>query len=155
MPIIASAGRSRATSLALTWLNESPESAHVLATARQLMAIENHLKRQLPAAFARNCRAARLENDSLTIAVPSAGFAAKLRQMAPRLLSELNASGWHLNELNVKVQASLAQYAAKKPPREVQPLAPESLKAFRALLEATPAGPLADAIQRLLAHHGG
>lgn len=151
----ASPGRSRSASLAVNWLSASPESASVLATARQLMAIEQSLKRQLPAAFASACRAARLDQQCLTLSVPSAGFAAKLRQMAPRLLANLNASGWNITELAVKVQAGSPPGVTQKRTRNVEPLGPASLAAFRKLLETTPPGPLADSINRLLKHHGG
>ena len=148
-------GRSRSASLAVNWLSTNPESATVLATARQLLAIEQNLTRQLPSAFASACRAARLDQHCLTLAVPSAGFAAKLRQMAPRLIADLNAAGWNITELAVKVQAGNPVSVTQKRVRDIEPLGQTSLAAFRKLLETTPPGPLADAINRLLKHHGG
>src|SRR5690606_20385820 len=95
----------------------------VLTTARMLIAIEHAAKKVLPPALAQVCRVARIDRQQITLAVPSAAYAARLRQLAPRIIQLLTGDGWNLNELDVRVQASLLQNKIKAAPaREVVPL---------------------------------
>jgi len=139
--------------LALSWLGSDQQGAQVLATARHLMAVEQAAKKALPPALAKVCKVARIERQQITLAVPSAAYAAKLRQLAPRIIQLLNNSGLNLNEVSVKVQAGLWQSQTKTAPREVVPLDAAALQAFEVLHSGLRAGPLADAVQRLLKHH--
>ncbi|MGP1613867.1 MAG: DciA family protein [Pollutimonas bauzanensis] len=139
--------------LAVSWLGSDQHGSQVLATARQLIAVEHAAKNALPPALASVCRVARIDRQQITLAVPSPAYAAKLRQLAPRILLLLNGSGWNLNEISVKVQASLLQSRTETPLRQVEPLDDKALHAFDELQNKLPPGPLAEAIKRLLGHH--
>ncbi|MDS1142582.1 DciA family protein [Pusillimonas sp. SM2304] len=139
--------------LALSWLGSDQQGAQVLAAARNLMAVEQAAKQALPPALAEVCKVARIERQQVTLAVPSAAYAAKLRQLAPRIVQLLNDSGWNLNEISVRVQAGLWQSQTKTASREVIPLDDAALEAFETLRSGLRPGPLADAIQRLIRHH--
>ncbi|HEY9280544.1 MAG TPA: DciA family protein [Eoetvoesiella sp.] len=141
---------------AIGWLGSDQHGANVLTTARMLISIEHAAKKVLPPALAQVCRVARIEKQQITLAVPSAAYAARLRQLAPRILQLLTEDGWNLNELNVRVQAGLLQNQTKAAPaREVVPLDDNALKAFEKLEKGLAPGPLADAVKRLLVHHRG
>jgi hypothetical protein len=128
----------------------------VLATARKLIAVEQATRKVLPPALAQVCRVARIDRQQITLAVPSAAHAAKLRQLAPRIAQSLTEGGWNLNEVSIKVQAGLLPTQTKTAlPKEVVPLDDNALNAFEKLQSALSPGPLADAIQRLLTHHRG
>jgi hypothetical protein len=73
----------------------------------------------------------------LTLAVPSAAHAAKLRQLLPTVTRQMNAAGWNISEALVHVQAHLFASVTEK------------------LHDSLPQGPLAQAIERLLRHHRG
>jgi hypothetical protein len=121
-----------------------------------LLAVEHAAKKILPPALAQVCRVARIEQQQITLAVPSAAYAARLRQLAPRIVQLLTGSGWNLNEINIKVQAGLLQNQTKAAtPKEVAPLDENALKAFEDLQNSLKPGPLADAVKRLLTHHRG
>ncbi|MGB6106144.1 MAG: DciA family protein [Pusillimonas sp.] len=139
--------------LAVSWLGSDQHGAQVLMAARNLIAAEQAAKQALPPALAAVCKVARIERQHITLAVPGAAYAAKLRQVAPRVLQLLNGSGWNLNEISVKVQAGLGQNQTKSAPREVIPLDDAALEAFETLRSGLRPGPLADAVQRLLRHH--
>ena len=140
--------------LAVSWLGSDAQGAQVLTMARNLLKVEQAINATLPAALAGVCKVARIERQQLTLAVPSAAYASKLRQMAPRIAELLTASGWNLNEISVKVQAGLLQTQTKPAPsRDVTPLDKGALNAFAELQNNLGPGPLADAIQRLLEHH--
>lgn|SRR5690606_1140507 len=148
-----SSSSSRPAALAVSWLGGDQHGAQVLTTARNMMAVEQAAKKTLPPALAGACKVARIERQQVTLAVPSAAYAAKLRQLAPRIIQQLNDDGWNLNQMSVKVQAGLWQNRTNTAPREVIPLDEAALEAFEALRNGLRPGPLADAVQRLLRHH--
>lgn len=120
-----------------------------------MLAIEQATARVLPPALAQVCKVARIERQQITLAVPSAAYASKLRQLAPRIIVLLNEGGWNLNEIIVRVQAGLLQSETKPALRESLPLGEAGLAAFSALQENVAPGPLADAIAHLLVRHKG
>lgn len=146
---------ARGENTAMGWLGHDARGAGVLATARLHLQIQRTVAAAVPPVLGAVCRVARLETDKLQLAVPSAAHAAKLRQMAPRIAQALQAAGWNLNEIAVKVQAGLPGAGMKpsRPPRETIPLDETALGAFETLRETLNPGPLADAIERLLRHH--
>lgn len=139
--------------LAVSWLGSDQRSASVLETARNLIAVEHAAKKVLPPALAAVCRVARIDRQQITLAVPSAAYASKLRQLAPRILLLLNDSGWNLNEISVRVQAALLPSQTKITPHRVEPLGERALDAFATLQDNLRPGPLADAVSQLLANH--
>lgn len=142
------------TQTAIGWLGSDQHGSSVLTTARMLISIQHAAKQVLPPALAAVCRVARVEQQHITLAVPSAAYAARLRQLAPRIVQLLTQSGWNLNEISVRVQAGLLQSQIKTTPiKQAQPLGETALNAFEELQGKLDAGPLADAIGRLLMRH--
>ncbi|MVW80807.1 DciA family protein [Bordetella sp. 02P26C-1] len=141
----------------LGWLGHDARGAGVLATARRHLQIQQAIGAILPPTLGVVCVVAKLEPPRLQLAVPSAAHAAKLRQLAPRIVQALNTQGWNLNEITVRVQAGMPRPGSKapRPPKEAQPLGPTALGAFETLQESLRPGPLADAVAKLLAHHKG
>lgn len=144
---------SLTATLALNWLRADQHGASVLATAKNLLAAEQEASHALPPGLAKVCRVARIEKQRLTLAVPSAAYASKLRQLGPSILARLNDAGWNLNEITVRVQGSLAQNMTESSTRTTEPLGPGALDAFSELRSNLQPGPLSDAIERLLKHH--
>ncbi len=145
---------SSAATLALDWISADTHGASVLATAQNLLDAEHIARQALPPGMASVCRVARIENQRMTLAVPSAAYASKLRQLAPRILTRLNDAGWNLNEITVRVQGALVQGPTLPPVRMAEPLGAVALGAFSQLHDTLSPGPLSDAIEKLLARHG-
>lgn len=146
--------RSRAAgTLALDWVSHDARGASILATAKNLLDAEQEARRVLPLGIAAVCRVARIENQRMTLAVPSAAYASKLRQMVPRIVARLNEAGWNINEITVRVQGALVQSPTPKFQKTAEPLGPVALDAFSRLRDAVEPGPLSDAIQQLLQRH--
>lgn len=144
----------QAADTAIEWLGNDRHGANVLTTARTLLALEKAIQAILPPGLAETCRVARMENERVTLAVPGAAYAARLRQLAPRTVAQLAHGGWNLTEIQVKVQASLLQSGIKSPqPKQSIPLDHQALEAFRGLHENLRPGPLADAVARLVERH--
>jgi hypothetical protein len=74
--------------------------------------------------------------------------------MTPAIAQRLQQSGWTIEQIVVRIDARAAVGEAQKPLRETQPLGPEALRSFETLGSQVAPGPLADAIRRLLSHHG-
>lgn len=139
---------------ALKWLALDETGASIMATAQALMQAEEVIRKAMPPVLAHSCRVANIDRQCLTLAVPAAAHATRLRQLIPSLLRALTRHGWNVNQIEIRVQAGLMAPTTQKPPREVQPLGREALKSFQELQDNVAPGPLADAIGRLLVHHG-
>lgn len=140
--------------LAIQWLSSGGPSADVLATARYLLDLERATHKALPAGLAQACKAARIDGQQMTLAVPSPAHAAKLRQLAPSIAAKLSEQGWNISEVSVKVQARLSENRIKPlQAGNTQPLDTAALHAFDELSTRLRPGPLADAVRRLLNHH--
>lgn len=141
---------------AIDWLGHDQHSANVLATAHKMLAMEQTVRQVLPPALGRVCRVAKLDRQQLTLVVPGAAHASRLRQFTPRVLANLATGGWNLNEIIVRIQADISQgVTIERPGKQVNTLGQPALQAFSILHEQLPAGPLANAVSRLLARHQG
>lgn len=141
---------------AVEWLRGDSHGATVLSTVKLLLSAESSVKAALPPALAHSCRVARIDRQQITVAVPSAAYAAKIRQLAPSIIRALTHDGRNINEVVVKVQASLLKNQTKTTQMKTAiPLDDTALSAFEELKEKVGPSPLADAIQQLLRHHRG
>lgn len=153
-PFNRASSQNKQSLSAIDWLSQGRQSADVLATARRLIELEQLARKGLPRNLAAVCRVARFEGQDLTLAVPSAAHAAKIRQLAPRIVQLLISNGWNLNQIKVKVQASLNQNVTKESyKKEANTLDEQALTSFENLYHNTPPGPLADSLKRLLERH--
>lgn len=145
-------GQTGSTHL-IGWLGHDSQSANVLATAQMHL----NMRRAVVGALPPNMRSAfevvKLDNHVLTLTVSSAAFAAKFRQLAPRVTAHMQTAGWNITEIKLKVQGGLGLPEVAKPLREARALDPQDLKAFEELSCALRPGPLADAVAKLLRHH--
>ena len=144
--------RSSSTHL-IGWLGNDTQSASVLATAQLHLKIRAAVSAALPAAMRGAFDVVKIEQTALTLTVSSAAFAAKFRQMAPRVSSNLQTMGWNIAEIKLRVHGGTRLGPAAKPPREARLLDQQDLKAFEDLKQNLRPGPLADAVSKLLRHH--
>ena len=135
------------------WLGHDSQAASVLATAQLHLKVRAAIGEAIPPAMRGAFEVIRLEAHALTLMVSSAAFAAKFRQIAPRVTTHLQSSGWNINEIKLRVQGGLGLPDTKKPEKEARALDQQDLQAFEELNKNLRPGPLADAVARLLAHH--
>ena len=135
------------------WLGHDTQAASVLATAQRHIQLRAVVAQALPEAIREGFDILKIENKTLTLMVSSAAFAAKFRQLAPRVTTHVQAAGWNLDDIKLRVQGGLRIPVAAKPEKEARALDQQDLKAFETLNQTLRAGPLADAVARLLAHH--
>jgi len=157
------ASRNLGSQNLLGWLGRDAQMVSVVATAQRYAQIRLALAALLPAGLADAVQVVKLDHGQLTLATPGAAYVTKLRQLAPRLADALTRQGWHVNEVSIRIHAqtreeghnmALNTRAAQKKTRQAMPLDAQALQAFSSLHNRLSAGPLADAVQRLLKHHG-
>lgn len=85
--------------------DDSPTLAGLLARARdaneRLQAIEELIPMEMRSAI----KAGPAEGDTWCMLVQGSAAAAKLRQLLPTLTARLNAKGWAVTTIRIKVQA--------------------------------------------------
>lgn len=135
------------------WLGNDTQSASVLATAQLHLKIRAAVSTALPTPMRNAFDVVKIESNTLTLTVSSAAFAAKFRQLSPRVTAHIQAQGWNLTEIKLRVQGGIGLAPVVKPLREARLLDEKDLKAFEVLNQQLRPGPLADAVAKLLRHH--
>ncbi|MBU2641265.1 MAG: DUF721 domain-containing protein [Thiobacillus sp.] len=119
--------------------------------ARMLLNTQAALDRVLPAALAGHVRVMQLENSVLSVACDSGAVASRLRQLADALVVSLVKRGIAVASLRVSVNPELmARYVHPVEKNGLPSAALDGLAHLNAEIEA---GPLKDALDKLLRHH--
>jgi len=103
-----------------------------------------------PSALARASRVANLKTGTLLILADNAAVAAKLRQLAPRLLLHFKEREKEVTGIRVEVQVKPHKIKAEDDVTG-RSLPPDAIKEFSTLSDALPASPLKNALDRLVA----
>lgn len=138
---------------ALEWAEQGQHASGVMLTAQRLIALQEIIGKQLPAAMRGGFAVAQVKGAELTLIVDHAALAAKLRQLTPSLLKHIQDGGWHAESLKIKVASKPNAPPPYQTERQAQPLDASALGHFEALRQELRPGPLAQAIDRLLSHH--
>jgi len=128
-------------------------SGDLQALARQaqgLKVLELFLLESTPAALASASRVANLKSGTLVILAENAAVAAKLRQLAPRLLLHFRERGVEVTGIRVDVQVKTHKIKAEDDVTKPA-LPPDAIREFSALANALPDSSLKSAIERLVA----
>jgi hypothetical protein len=118
--------------------------------AQRLRDLEQLLFESTPVALARASRVANLKAGTLMVLADNAAVAAKLRQLAPRLLLHLNKRGFEVTVLRVEVQVKAHKIKAEDDVTK-RSLPPDAIKDFARLSDSLPESPLKSAVARLVA----
>ena len=96
---------------------------------------------------------AELSGEELTLITYNTAFAAKIRQFQPRFIEQLNANGWPVTAIRIRVSAEPRPKHGTKPERLARTLDKDDLEHFDQLAQTLRPGPLAESVNKLLAHH--
>ena len=140
---------------AIDWLAQDARHAGLVATVKEVLALESAISTVLPPATRITCHVIKRVGDTLSLASPNSAQAAKLRQMTPRIQAFLEQRGWKVSRILVQVQArsreqelnTTSQLLKKPPPPEI---GSTGLAAFSALKPQLREGPLTIALTKLL-----
>lgn len=118
--------------------------------ARRLKDLQRLLFEASPPLLARASRVADLKSGTLIVVSDNAAVAAKLRQLAPRLLQHLVKQGTEVTGIRVEVQVKAHKIKAEEQFTK-RPLPPDAVEDFARLSEALSPSPLRSAVARLVA----
>lgn len=147
----------RATQGAADFLRAHDRIAPLLSAVARLAALQEDCSRALPAMFAQ-CTVLQLDAEGqMTVAVPNAALAARLKQQLPKLQAAMLQQGWQVKTIRLKVQ--IGKIAEKPAVRGRQDLPAHALSAFAALRTVLDDSPrnqaLKDAVDSLLRRRAG
>lgn len=142
-------GRRTPAREAIDWLRSQPQAMDLAVQARRLAQLQLTIDQISPLA---GLRVASCEGRSLVLIGPSAALAAKFRHAEQSMVAGLQAAGWGIDQIRVKVRPLVPEPAP--PPREPKaPVPVAALHALDALRADSEAGALRDALTRLLDRH--
>lgn len=123
---------------AADFLRAHDKMAAILPGLTRMLALQKACTAALPAMF-EACAVLKLEAGHLTLSTPNAALAAKLRQRLPNLQETLQAQGWHITAIRLKIQMTQPDRAVKLGPPPVLPvIATSAFAALGAALEDSP-----------------
>lgn len=126
----------------------------ILPTVARLVAIQKDCTDALPGLF-ESCQVLNLADSELTIAIPNAAFASKLKQRVPKLQEHLHKRGWQVSSIRLKVQ--VVQKVDRPVVHRSLSLSSSAVRAFAELQDSLEKSPrnsgLHEALQAMLARH--
>lgn len=119
-------------------MSDSPELRSLLDTVHTLTQLQQHFAQVAPSYFAQSCQVLGLRQGTLSIAAANGTVAAKLKQLAPEMVSRLQDRGCEVSGIRVKVQVSYAPPARKRTPRTLTRTAKRELHELSESLAESP-----------------
>lgn len=126
-----------------------PELQALNREIRQLMAMQSVLAEVLPGNLATSASVALVKAGEMILFADNGAVAAKLRQMAPRILISLRQRGYEITGIRLQVQVSIRDNPL---PQKQISLSFEARNAIDLLSERLKASPLKAALKRLGRH---
>ncbi|NIF69967.1 MULTISPECIES: DUF721 domain-containing protein [unclassified Burkholderia] len=131
-------------------LKRTDAFAALRAGVEQVASLQRDLRALLPEYLANHVDPGSIKDGVLTLFAGHNALAARLRQVAPRLVADLQARGWHVATLKVRVRPQ----DAPEPVRIKQArMTPAGADALRELADSLPSSPLQSALARMAARH--
>jgi hypothetical protein len=120
------------------------------AGVEQMSALQRDLSKLLPDYLASNVEPGFIKEGVLSLFAAHNALAARLRQIEPRLLSDLQQRGWAVNSLKIRVRPQPMKEAA---PAKQARMSDAGADALRTLADALEPSPLQQALARMAARH--
>lgn len=129
-------------------LDNSPGLTNLAAAARRTAELQRLYTDAVPAELSRASRVGWVRPGVVYIAADNGAVAAKLRQLAPRVLDRFRRAGLEFNAMRVEVQVDAGARARARSGAD-GPLSPAALASIDRSLEALTDSPLKAALARL------
>lgn len=120
--------------------------------AQHLLRLQQVFSESAPSSLAQASRVKNYREGTLFILADSAAVAAKLRQLAPRLLVNIQKQEPQITGIQVAVQVSGSQNGLDSVSKNNE-LSIDSIEKFKKLSEAIPDSPLKSALANLVRRH--
>lgn len=142
--------RSAAAQSAADVLGRTSAFAALRAGVAQMRALLDDLNGLLPDYLVQRVEPGFIKEGELPLFTAHNALAARLRQIEPRLLAELQARGWPVNSIRVRIRPPAV--APETPAKQARMSAAGTL-ALRELTETLEPSPLRQALAQMLARH--
>jgi hypothetical protein len=119
-------------------MSDNQELRTLLDTVQTLTALQQHFSHVVPPHFAQYSQVLGLRHGTLSIATANGTLAAKLRQLAPDLVTRLQNRGCEVSVIRVKVQVTYATPPPRHEPRILTHTAQQQLHELSLSLSDTP-----------------
>jgi hypothetical protein len=131
-------------------LSRTDAFAPLRAGVEQIASIQRDLSALLPDYLAASVEPGFIKDGTLSLFAAHNALAARLRHLEPRLVTELQARGWALTSVRIRVRPQ----AVKEPPQPKQArMTPVGAAALATLSESLPPSPLQEALAKMAARH--
>lgn len=134
------------------FLTASAELKALSDKAQRLLQLQNTFFDSAPPLLAQACRVKNFREGVLFIVAENTAVAAKLRQLTPRLLSNIRKQEPQITGIQVAVQVTGSQNEVDRPPQKNE-ISVDSIDKLRNLSERIPASPLKSALTNLVRRH--
>jgi len=131
-------------------LSRTDAFAPLRAGVEQMAAIQRDLDALLPDYLAASVEPGFIKDGKLALFAAHNALAARLRHLEPRLVAELQARGWPLDAVRIRVRPQSVKEA--KQPKAAR-MSPAGAAALQALSEELPPSPLQAALAKMAARH--
>lgn len=118
----------------------------------RLQALETDIRAALPDYLRGNVSPAGTEGDTLTLLTPHNALAARLRHLAPTLVSALQSRGWQIQAIKVRIRPIPV---APEPPRKTARISPVGIACLDALRASLDDSALKTALETMVSRHRG
>jgi hypothetical protein len=132
------------------YINLSDALRSLTNEAKRLVEMQRILQQHAPTALASNCLVNRLSAGTLFLLAGNAASAAKLKQLAPRLLTAYQELGMEVTSIRVEVQVRQAPSARTRDSKK-KCLSIDSIKHLESLAQRLEDTPLKRALTRMAA----
>ena len=122
--------------------------------AQRLRGLQHQLLDAIPPAFATACRVTNLKSGTLIVLADNPAVAAKLRQLAPRLVTHMQKQAIEVTGIRVDVQVKPHKIKDEEQVTE-RPLAPDAIRKIEHLSGRLRPSPLREALVRLASRARG
>ncbi len=134
------------------FLTASAELKALSDKAQRLLQLQNTFFDSAPPLLAQACRVKNFREGVLFIVAENTAVAAKLRQLTPRLLSNIRKQEPQITGIQVAVQVTGSRNEVGRPPQKNE-ISVDSIDKLRNLSERIPASPLKSALTNLVRRH--
>ena len=117
------------------------------AAARRVEQLQRIYLEAVPAALGRASRVGWARAGVVSVIASNGAVAAKLRQLAPRVLDRFGRHGHEFNSMRIEVQVEAA--SAMRPAAAGKRLSPQAAQAIERAVQSVPQSPLRAALARL------
>jgi len=132
----------------LNWLDRDPAFRQLARQVEDLVALQRALQK---ASGGAPVTVSGLADGTLTVVVPGAAWATRLRQTEPSLVAALAREGMRVQRLRIRPRRQAAAAAPQAAPK--QPLPAQALAALAALRAGADSPALQQALARMLDRH--